>query len=88
MALPRDFLEEVETELGAARRGLTRGRARTAALEELHSLVLDLTHDLGRPISVFDLIRSAKTQRERDRRLALARELRTDTSTPPEAASR
>lgn len=78
MSLPRDFLDEVETELAAVRRSFTRDRTRTAALEELHGLALAATHELGRPITVFDFIRSAGTRHERERRLALARQLRAE----------
>jgi hypothetical protein len=86
--LPRDFLDEVETELREAQRGLTRDHTRMAALEELHRLTLALTHDLGRALTVFDVIRSADTRGERERRLALVRQLRTDPTakSQPQAA--
>jgi hypothetical protein len=78
MSLPRDFLDEIEIELAAARRSVTRDRTRTAALEELQRLARAATHELGRPITVFDFIRSAATHRDRDRRLTLVRELRSE----------
>jgi hypothetical protein len=87
MSLPRDFLDEIEIELDATRRSFTRNRTRTAALEELHRLAQAVNQELGRSITVFDFIRTAATQHERDRRLALVRQLRAQTS-PPEAPSR
>ena len=78
MSLPRDFLDEIEMELAGARRSVTRDCTRTAALEELHRLAHAATRELGRPITVFDFIRSAITQHERERRLALVREMRSD----------
>jgi hypothetical protein len=78
MSLPRDFLEEIEIELAAARRSFTRDCTRTTALEELERLARTATHELGRPITVFDFIRSAATRDERERRLALARQLRAE----------
>jgi hypothetical protein len=78
MSLPRDFLDEVEIELAAMRRSFTRDCTRTAALEELHRLALDATHELGRPITVFDFVRSAAAHDERERRLALVRLMRSE----------
>jgi len=78
LSLPRDFLDEVEMGLAAARRSLTRDCARTVALEELHRLASAATDELGRPITVFDFIRSAGRREERERRLALVRRLRSD----------
>jgi hypothetical protein len=75
---PRDFLDEVEIELAAARRSFTRDCTRTAALEELHRLARAATHELGQPITVFDFIRSAAARDERERRLALVRHMRPD----------
>jgi hypothetical protein len=78
MSLPRDFLDEIEIELAAARRSITRDRTRTDALEELHRLARAATHDFGRPITVFDFIRAAAAHGERERRLALVRRMRSD----------
>jgi hypothetical protein len=78
MSLPRDFLDEIESELAAARRSFSRDRTRTAALEELHRLARAATHELGHPITVFDFIRVAAAHRERERRLALVRRMRSD----------
>ncbi len=63
MSLPRDFLDEVETELAAARRRFTRDRMRTAALEELHRLARAAL---------------AAGRDERERRLTLVRRMRSD----------
>jgi len=80
MSLPRDFLDEIETELAAARRSVTRDRTRTAALNELRQLALAATNQLGRPITVFDFIGSVAARDERERRLALVRRLRSNSS--------
>lgn len=76
MSLPRDFLDEIETELAAERCRLTRDCARAAALHELQRLARAVTQELGRPITVFDFVRSAATHDEREHRLRLARQLR------------
>jgi hypothetical protein len=78
MPLPRDFLDEIEMELAAAQRSFTRDCARAAALEELQRLARAVAHELGGPITVFDFIRSAATRDERERRLVLARQMRSD----------
>jgi len=80
MSLPRDFLDEIETELAAARRSVTRDRTRTAALNEFRQLALAATNQLGRPITVFDFIGSVAARDERERRLALVRRLRSNSS--------
>lgn len=77
MTLPRDFLDEVETELRDARRRLTQNRDRLAALEDLLRVAVAVAAELGRPITVFDLIRSAHERAERARRAELVRHLRT-----------
>ena len=82
MSLPRNFLEEVEIELAATRRSVTRDCTRTAALEELHRLARAVNCEFGRPITVFDFIRSAAEPNERERRLALVRQLRSDIPEP------
>jgi hypothetical protein len=78
MSLPRDFLEEIEMELAATRRSFTRDCTRTTSLEELQRLARTATHELGRPITVFDFIRAAATRHERERRLTLVRQLRAE----------
>jgi hypothetical protein len=79
MSLPRDFLDEIEIELAAARRSVTRDCTRIAALDELHRRALAVTNELARPITVFDFIRSAATHHDRERRRMLVRELRSQT---------
>ena len=79
MSLPRDFLDEIEGELAAARRSLPRDCTRTAALEELRRLARAATNELGRPITVFEFIGFAAAQDERERRLILVRRMRSDT---------
>ncbi len=74
--LPRNFLDEVETELRVEQHRLSRNRDRLQALEKLHGLALVLTAELERPVTVFDVIRSASQRKERNRRLALVRQLR------------
>ena len=78
MSLPRDFLDEIETELAAAHRSVTRDGTHAAALDELHRLALAVTREFARPITVFDFIRSAATHHDRERRLALVRRMRSD----------
>lgn len=76
MGLPRDFLDEVETELREAHRELVQNRERTEALEELRRVALAVAAQLDRPITVFDVIRSTPDWIERDRRALLVRQLR------------
>ena len=74
--LPRDFLEEVEAALRDAATQLSGDRRRLAALRELAAVCRRLGDDLGRPVSVFDVLRSAATDAERGRRHALVATLR------------
>jgi translation initiation factor RLI1 len=76
MGLPRDFLDEVETELREARRELVQNRERTEALEELRRVALAVSAERDRPITVFDVIRSTCDSIERKRRASLVRQLR------------
>jgi homoserine kinase len=76
MGLPRDFLDEVETELREARRELVQSRERTEALEELRRVALVVAAQLQRPITVFDVIRSTRDRIERERRVCLVKQLR------------
>ena len=73
---PHDFLDEVTRELREIYSALAEDRARIAALEDLERLCVALAADLRRPLTVFDVIRSAGDRSERDRRLGLVRELR------------
>ena len=76
MGLPRDFLDEVETELFEAQRELVQNRERTEALVELRRVALAVAAQLDRPITVFDVIRSTRDWIERERRVLLVRQLR------------
>ncbi len=76
MGLPRDFLDEVETELREAQREFVQNRERTEALEELRRVALAVAAQLDRPITVFDVIRSTRDWIERERRVSLVRQLR------------
>jgi hypothetical protein len=49
---------------------------RLAALDELHTLGRRLSFELGRAVTVFDVIRTAGDTGERERRQALVRSLR------------
>ncbi len=75
-ASPHDFRDEVARELRACYRELAGDRARLSALEELERLTLELAAELRRPLTVFDVVRSASTAAERERRRALVRALR------------
>lgn len=77
IAPPRDFLDEVESELREARCRLTENGDRLAALEELREVAVSVATALERPITVFDVVRSATEEAERGRRLELVRWLRT-----------
>ena len=63
--LPRNFLDEVESALEETRTGLEGQRARLAALEDLHLIARSLSFELGRPVTVFDVVRTAASSRER-----------------------
>ena len=76
MALPRDFLDEVETELARVRASLVESRARVEALEELRLLAAHVAEQLDRPITVFDVVASPPNRRERERRIELVHHLR------------
>ena len=76
MGLPRDFLDEVETELFEAQRELVQNLERTEALVELRRVALAVAVQLDRPITVFDVIRSTRDWIERERRVLLVRQLR------------
>jgi hypothetical protein len=73
LRLPRDFLDEVERELAAARAGLAEDETRVEALVVLHALVLQTVARLGRPVTVFEVVRASPAARE------LVRELRRET---------
>jgi hypothetical protein len=88
MALPRDFLDEVENELDRARASLSDDRDRVRALRELRRLAVALAAELRRPITVFDLVRSAVDREERERRVELVRSLRSSSPDPTGSTTR
>jgi len=71
MAFPRDFRDEVETELQAACHALNAGSDRVTALLELRCVVAALEASLARPVTVVDFVRSAPNAAERKRRISL-----------------
>ena len=77
MTFPKDFLDEVRIELQQARRGMSRSSRRIADLESLLAVATGVAAELERPITVFDVIRSAPQRAERERRAELVRQLRT-----------
>jgi hypothetical protein len=74
--LPHNFVEEVERALDDARRVLAELTVRVAALEELHIIGRRVSFELGRPVTVFDVVREAGDGREQERRRALIHTLR------------
>ena len=79
--LPRDFREEVEAALRETTAQISGDERRLAALQELAALCRRLAHELARPVSVFDVVRTATSDAERCRRRGLIRVLR---SRPPD----
>jgi hypothetical protein len=76
VSLPRDFLEEVESELQAARLALLADTARADALEELQRIARAVSAHLGRPVTVFDVIRATTNPEDQKARIKLVRQLR------------
>jgi hypothetical protein len=74
--LPRNFLDEVETALREARATLDDTSEHIAALDELHCLCRSLSYELGRPVTVFDVVLSAHNDADRAHRRELVRLLR------------
>jgi len=74
--LPRDFLEEVEAALSETAAQISGDHRRFAALEELVGVCRQLRRDLGRPVNVFDVMRTAQGDAERQRRHELICTLR------------
>jgi hypothetical protein len=79
--LPRNLLDEIEGALGETSTEVDRGRERLLALDELHTIGRRLSFQLGRPVTVFDVIDCAADNHERARRQALLRLLRTSHDT-------
>ena len=74
--LPGDFLDELAYELEASEQQ-ARGQAeRLAVLSELHRAATAAARQLGRPVTVLDIIESAADEPGRDRLTALVNRLR------------
>jgi hypothetical protein len=82
--LPRNFVEEVEVELGLAQQRLGAEHERVVQLQALYRVSVAVEASLGRQITVFDVIRSAPGRGERQRRQRLVRALRIATSSEGE----
>lgn len=74
-SLPRDLTGEITAELIYARIRVARSESRVAALESLLDLVWLLEKELGRPVTLLDLLSGADPA-EQTRRLRLVRALR------------
>jgi hypothetical protein len=74
--LPHNFIEEVERALEEARNVLAEQSVRVTALEELHMIGRRVSFEVGRPITVFDIVRQAGDGREQERRRTLIQQLR------------
>jgi hypothetical protein len=73
--LPRNFLDEIEATLRASP-AETGDWERILAVQELHVIVRRLSFELGRPVTVGDVVLHAKDDRERAHRRELLRLLR------------
>jgi hypothetical protein len=76
MTLPRDFLEELESELREARAAFAHDSLLVSTLEELCTLACAVARQLLRPVTVFDVIEAAGGAEERERRANLVRLVR------------
>jgi hypothetical protein len=74
-SLPRDLSTEITAELIVARIRVARSEERVAALESLLETVWSLEGELGRPVTVLDVL-SGGDPGELARRLRLVRSLR------------
>ena len=78
MALPTDFVAEIEAELAERGGSLSRSARSLSALVELHERALAVAADLRRPITVVDLLAAANDARDRRRLRELVQVLRGD----------
>ena len=76
MTLPRDFLEELESELRDAQAAFAHDHLLVVTLEELSTLARAVAQQLLRPVTVFDVIEAAGEAAERERRANLVRLVR------------
>jgi hypothetical protein len=74
--LPGDFLDELAYELEASEQQARRQAERLAILSELHRAATAAARQLGRPVTVLDIIESADDESGRDRLTALVNRLR------------
>jgi hypothetical protein len=74
--LPPNLIDEIDTELVAARRRAVWDDARVRALEELLETARGVSLELGRPATLADLLGTAPTRAERQRRRSLVQLLR------------
>lgn len=74
--LPGDFLDELAYELDASEQQARQQAERLAILSELHHVATAVARQLGRPVTVLDIIESAADDSERDRLTALVNRLR------------
>jgi hypothetical protein len=74
--MPLDLVEEIDAELVDARTRLAWDDARVRALEELLDTVREVGRELDRAVTLADLIATATTAVERNRRQRLLRALR------------
>jgi hypothetical protein len=76
VGLPGDFLDELACELGVSMRETLRQAERLAILAELLPVATATARRLRRPVTVWDIIKSADGQPERDRLAGLVKRLR------------
>lgn len=76
MALPQDFLDELESELHCAQAAFAHDHLLVVTLEELCTLARTVAQQLLRPVTVFDVIQAAGDADERERRTSLVRLVR------------
>ena len=74
--LPRDLVVEIDAELVCARRRMAVDAARLRALEELLDMARRVERELGRVPTLIDIVATAPTPADRERRRALMRALR------------
>ena len=78
MALPTDFVAEVEAELVERGGSLSRSARSLSELVELHERAIAIAAQLRRPITVADLLASGKDDGDRRRLRELVQVLRGD----------
>jgi len=76
LTAPPTFLEELDREFSEASAALVRAVDRFSLLAELQRIGLDATLRFGRPVTLVDVLESARTEEERLRLEGLVRRLR------------